>query len=678
MVRVSVLRSNRSPSKAFPDSFFGALSRTFGYLAGAGAVPVLCSVLIGCVEVPVTDNNPPPPDGRSNLDLGQNDGSPTTGPAWRWESPTPQGNNLRAVWGVPGRTTDEDQLYIGGDSGTLMAGGVTGWKLEQAFQFDRRVILGMAGQIVQGVPLILAVGVYDLALLRQSGTWSDLNPVLGTGDGALNSVWASATPGEFYVAGTTGRLFRVTNRGLNWARIGSGVTTDSLFGIAGSGSGATADVYAVGANGRIVHSTGGSSWAVEADNMITQQLNAVWLNTATAEVFAAGDSGVVLRKKNNSWTAERPPTSSHLTSLWGSATELWAAGARGAIMHRDSAGMWKAEAVGMTGELLSALWGTERDGQATVYAVGNLGTILRRDKGTWQQVSQRVTSLALNSVWARNPDEVYAVGSEGMIFRRSGVGAQGRWQQVTGVATSSSFNAVAGYATSATSQADVYAVGTDGTIVHKSGGTWAIEGATLTSGELTAVWVGSDSVYVVGRGGRVFRKGSTGWGPVPDPMGSPFVEDFYSVWGSGGSSTEVVYMGGNKGLIMRRQNNLWRQEAPGLTTEGIVALVGTSEDGLLAFGDKGTVLRRSAASSTWQPAPARPLTGGASGLAGCAVPGTGELWAIGKNPSLIMRRTGTEWQAEPPITPQPFFGISAAAKDDLFVVGANGLILHRY
>lgn len=641
-------------------------------------MPLLCTVLIGCVEVPVTDtNNPPPPDGRANLDLGQSDGGPTTGPTWRWESPTPQGNNLRALWGVPGRTADQDELYIGGDSGTLMAGNTTGWKLEQAFQFDRRVILGMAGQVVQGTPLILAVGVYDLALLRQTGTWSDLNPVLGTGDGALTSVWASATPGEFYVAGTTGRLFRVSNRGLNWARVGSGVTTDSLFGIVGTGSGAAADIYAVGANGRILHSTGGSSWMVEADNLITQQLNAAWLNTATAEVFAAGDSGVVLRKKNSAWTSEKPPTSAQLTALWGTATDLWAVGARGTIMHRDSAGKWSAEAVGMSNELLSALWGTEREGQATVYAVGNLGTILRRDKGTWQQISQRVTTSALSAVWARNPDEVYAVGSDGLILRRSGVGAQGRWQQVAGVATSSSFNAIAGYAASATAQAEVYAVGTDGTIMHKSGSTWAIEGATLTSGELTAVWVGSDSVYVVGRGGRVFRKGSTGWGPVPDPVGMPITKDLYSLWGIGGGNTEAIYIGGADGLVMRRQNGQWRQEAVGLTTESIVALVGTAEDGLIAFGNKGAVLRRSAASSTWSLAPARPLASGAAGVAGTAVPGTGELWAVGTQ-GIIMRRIGADWQAESPVTLQPFAGISAAAKDDLFVVGTNGLILHRY
>lgn len=662
----------RSLIKTIPNSFFASLAGV-----GAGAAPLFCSLLLGCVEVPVNGLEPPPPGSRDGgSDGGKTDqGGPVTSPLWRWESPTPQGNNLRAVWGVPGRTADQDELYIGGDSGTLMVGGATGWRLEPTLQLDRRSVLGLSGQVIGGVPTVLAVGIYDLALQRQQGAWSDLNPVLGTGDGALTSVWATATPGEFYVVGTTGRLFRVSNRGLNWAREGAGVTTDSLFGVTGMGGGAGADVYAVGANGRIVHRSGGS-WMVEADNMVTQQLNAVWMNAGTGEVFAAGDGGVVLRKKMNAWMPEKPPTSAQLTALWGTATDVWAVGARGTVLHRDQAGTWQAEPTAMlTGELLSALWGTERDGQATVYAVGNLGTILRRDKGTWQAVSQRVTTSALSSVWARGPEEVYAVGSDGAIFVRSGAGAQGRWSQVTTVPTTSSFNAVAGYSASPSGSADVYAVGTDGTIVHKTGATWAIEGAALTSGELTAVWVGADSVYVVGRGGRVFRRFQNAWSPVPDPMGSPITDDLYALWGTGTGGSETAYVAGAKGLIMRRQGTSWRQEAPGLTTESIVALVGSGEEGLIAFGNKGAVLRRTG--GAWQLAPARPLAGGASGVAGTVVPSSGEIWAVGTQ-GVIMRRVGADWQTDPVVTLLPFSGIAAAAANDLFIVGANGLILHRY
>ncbi|MFO0573983.1 MAG: hypothetical protein U1A78_08300 [Polyangia bacterium] len=642
------------------------------------AAPMLCSALLGCVEVPVNDVAPPPGGRDGGTDLGKTDGGTIpTGPAWHFESPLPTSNNLRAVWGVPGRTADQDELYVGGDSGTLMVGGATGWRMEQAFGFDRRVVLGLSGQIVSGAATVLAVGIYDLALQRQAGAWSDLNPVLGTGDGALNAVWASSTPGEFFVAGTTGRLFRVSNRGASWAREGATTTTDSLFGITGTGGGGGVDVYAVGANGRIVHRVGGN-WMKEADNLVTQQLNATWLNAANGEVYAVGDGGVVLHKKSNAWAPETPPTSAQLTALWGTATEVWAVGARGTILRRDPSGTWQNEgSPALTGELLSALWGTERDGQATVYAVGNLGTILRRDKGTWQALSQRVTTSSLMSVWARNPSEVYAVGGDGTILQRTGIGAQGRWQQVTGVPTSSSFNAVSGYSSGA-GAADVYAVGTEGTIVHRTGANWAIEGATLTSGELTGVWVGADSVYVVGRGGRVFRKGATGWGPVPDPMGGPLTTEFFAVWGSGGGGNEVVFVAGSNGAIWRRQGTTWKQEAPGMTTESFLALVGSSEDGLLAFGNKGLVLRRTAATSSWQVIQVKPLAGGAAGTSATLVPGSAsEIWVAGTQ-GVLMRRSGTDWLTEPTLTLQPYQSISAASSSDIVVVGANGLILHRY
>ena len=114
-----------------------------------------------------------------------------------------------------------------------------------------------------------------------------------------------------------------------------------------------------------------------------------------------------------------------------------------------------------------------------------------------------------------------------------------------------------------------------------------------------------------------------------------------------------------------------------MTAETITTLVGSSEDGLLAFGQKGLLLRRTAASSTWQVTPAKPLAGGAGAVAASLVPASTEIWAAGTQ-GVLMRRIGTEWLAEPTLTLQPYYGISAASSSDVFVVGANGLILHRY
>ena len=605
------------------------------------------------------------------------DQSVNTGPAWRWESPQPQGNNLRALWGITGRTADQDQIYAGGDNGALLIGGTTGWQLQRGGLADPRAILAIAGQSTGTAPQALAVGFYDLALQRAGGQWSEVSPLIGTGDGALTAVWAASAAGEYYAVGTTGRMYHVLQGGLNWTREGMGVTTDSLFGLAGTGTGQTLELYAVGDNGRIVHRAGGT-WTVEADNLVSSQLNSVWVGegTAAGEVFAVGNSGTVLHKQGTAWAIEKPPTTAQLTAAWGYGPDLYVVGAAGTILHRKG-GNWQPEGVGLTGELLAALWGTVHGGQITLYAAGNFGTLLRLDNGAWQALSSRVTANPLGGVWARNPGEVYAAGSGGLILRRSGTAAQGTWATVASGVTTAALNAVTGWSASATTgEAEVWAVGTTGAIVHKTGTTWSVDGGFLTTQELTGVWAGGqDSAYVIGRGGRIYHKTKGSWTIELGPGGMPVTNDLSGVWGTGSGNGEVVYIVGDQGLILRRDTLGWAQEGKTLTAETLVALFGTNEDNLYAFGDKGVVLRRLA--GKWQVTTVGQLSTAAPGVAGCVIPGTQDLLAIG-NQGLVMRRTSGSWLAERSLTLLPYSGVAAAAVNDYYIVGSNGLILHKY
>jgi hypothetical protein len=612
------------------------------------------------------------PKGDLGTDMAQN-----LSPAWRWESPQPQGNNLRALWGVAGATADQDQVYAGGDNGALLIGGSAGWQGQRSGVVEQRAILGLSGQSSGSSPQVLAVGFFDLALRRTQGLWSDISPTLGTGDGALTAAWASATAGEYFVVGTTGRIFHVQGTGNTWQREGMGVTPDSLFGLAGTGSGAAMEVYAVGANGRVVHRVAGT-WVVEADNLVSSQLNSVWIGdgAASGEVFAVGDSGIVLHKQAGAWTVEHAPATAQLTAAWGAGGDLFAVGAGGTILHRKG-GNWQTEAAGLTSELLTALWGTVRGGQITLYAAGNLGTLLRLDGGQWQALSSRVTTASLSGVWARNPGEVYAIGGGGLIMRRSGTAAQGTWSTVGSGVTSAGLTAIAGWSASATSgEAEVYAVGASGTIVHKAGTTWTIDGGFLTTQDLTGVWTAQDSTWVIGRGGRIYHKLKGTWTIELGPMGVPVKNDLFGVWGSGSGSGEVVYVTGDQGLFLRHDMLGWTQESPTLTTESLVALLGTNEDNLFAFGNKGGVFRRQSAGK-WQVVTDSPYGRGASGIAGGVIPGTQELLTMGDQ-GIIARRTATGWSLEPLLTMLPYSGVSAAARNDYYIVGSNGLILHKY
>lgn len=644
-----------------------------GLVAGLGT-----GLLGGCVEVPVNSLNGskdmarPNPNSDMRTDMAQN-----LSPAWHWESPQPQGNNLRALWGIAGATADKDQIYAGGDNGALMIGGATGWQLQRFGSQDQRAILSLSGQINNGTIQVLGVGFFDLALRRTGTQWTELPVTLGTGDGALTSSWATATGGEYFVVGTTGRIYHVLSGGSSWTREGNGVTPDSLFGVTGTGTGTSMELYAVGANGRILHRLGGN-WAVEADNLISSQLNSVWIGSGATqgEIFAVGDSGNILHKQGGAWTVERAPTNANLTAVWGSGSDVYAVGATGAIVHRK-AGTWTTEAAGLTTELLTALWGTVRGGQITLYAAGNLGTLLRLDAGQWQSLSSRVTTSSLSGVWARNPGEIYITGSDGLIMRRSGTAAQGTWATVASGVTTSALNAVTGWSQSPTSgEAEVYAVGAAGTIVHKSGTSWSIDGGFLTTQELTGVWTNQDSVWVVGRGGRIYHKLKGTWSIELGPMGIPVSNDLFSVWGSGSGNGEVTYVAGDQGLLLRHDMLGWTQESVGtMVTESLVTLFGSNEDNLYAFGNKGAVFRR--LGGKWQTATVGSVGKGAAGIAGCVIPGTGDLLAVGEQ-GLIMRRVSTNWLSETSLTSLPFGGVSAAGTTDYYVVGSSGLILHKF
>lgn len=632
----------------------------------------------GCWEVLVTNG---PGDGDTNnqdggpKDLVDSDGNPGTA-GWRWESPVPQGNHLRALWGMPGSGSGEDQLFLGGESGALVVGGTTGWNVQRS-PGGSRAVLGLSGQIQNGKPIVVGVGIYDLGVVYSGGGWSDRSPLLGTGDGQITSIWASPKNDEFFAVGTTGRVFQVVrgSNSLQFKAEATGVTADSLFAVSG-GPGTTApDVYAVGSNGRVLHRGSDGKWSIEANGLVGQQLNAVWVGQGAlaGEVYAAGEQGVVLRKAAGNWSVERPPTTVPLMALWGGGDELYAAGSKGTLLRRK-AGVWQIEAQGLSGELLTALWGVSRAGTNTVYAVGNLGLVLRRERDTWQQISSSVTQGALSAVWAASPNEMYAVGSGGLIFKRSGVGSQGSWRSLASP-SSTSLMAVHGFSPGS-GEPDVWAVGAEGTILHQAGSVWVQEAPYLTVNVLTGVWVGADAVFVTGRGGRVYSKIQGKWDIESGPVGAPLTDDLSAVWGTGSGDDRVIYVAGNKGVVARKDRSGWTREATGLTADTLVTLLGRGEEGLTALGHKGAVLRRQA--GKWVLSTARPISQTSSvAVSGCTVAKTGELWAVGTQGALMTSTVG-EWSGVTSLTNQPFSGIGCAAPDDLLIVGPSGLVLHKY
>lgn len=101
----------------------------------------------------------------------------------------------------------------------------------------------------------------------------------------------------------------------------------------------------------------------------------------------------------------------------------------------------------------------------------------------------------LEGVWGASPEEVFAVGTEGTILHFDGA----RWEPMTS-GSESHLAAVWG-----TSSTDVYAVGEAGTVLHYDGTAWS-QMTAPTLAELRGVWGSSlGEVTVVGLYGAVLR-----------------------------------------------------------------------------------------------------------------------------------------------------------------------------
>jgi len=95
------------------------------------------------------------------------------------------------------------------------------------------------------------------------------------------------------------------------------------------------DVYAVGGGGLVAHSTdGGMTWLAESGTP-NADLFGVW-GVSASDVWAVGNNGVIVhRQPNGTWGSVASPTSGQLTSVWASsATDVWAAGSN-ALLHYE-------------------------------------------------------------------------------------------------------------------------------------------------------------------------------------------------------------------------------------------------------------------------------------------------------------------------------------------------------
>lgn len=251
----------------------------------------------------------------------------------------------------------------------------------------------------------------------------------------------------------------------------------NIYGMWGS---AKDDIYAVGAEGTLVHWNGGG-WTVQAAvSGGKADLRGIYGANAS-HVWLVGWAGTMAAFSGTGWKAIPMLSGAvNLNGVYGAALpsgnyDVWAASASGLFRVVDNGGNPGLQKYNPSpfGNFL----GIHGADASHVWAVGMYGTIAAWDGAVWKTQSSG-TSIALRSVWAAGPAEVYAVGEAGQILRYDGQA----WKAMSSPTTQTL------YAVWGTSGSDVWAAGAFGTLVHYDGKKWTTQKIGKVDKNLLAVW----------------------------------------------------------------------------------------------------------------------------------------------------------------------------------------------
>jgi hypothetical protein len=312
------------------------------------------------------------------------------------------------------------------------------------------------------------------------------------------------------------------------------------------------------------------------------------------------------------------PASADLDAVWASGpTDVWAAGAGGAMLHYD--GTTWAVVNAATANSLQALWGSS---PSDVWAVaGGLGgpntaNLVHWDGQAWSAVDSG-TPVNLYGVWGSGAKDVYAVGASGVA---------GTIQHFDGTSWSTlwSSDTTAPARVGGSSATDVWVVGGviypsfgDDDILHATGGSFAPVPSGLMEG-LSSEWSAApDDAWATGPGGLVHWNGQ-GWSLVSSPLPLGVV-GAGGVWGLG---AKQVWLVGADPRIAVWDGSAWTIQHADPVGAALDAVGGSDPSHLWAVGENATIMRFD---TTLHGTPACGDVQGQCGAAGACAPGQGHL-----------------------------------------------------
>ena len=271
--------------------------------------------------------------------------------------------------------------------------------------------------------------------------------------------------------------------------------------------------------------------------------------------------------------------------------------------------------------------------------------------GPWCQETSPVSGMLLHGVWAASADDVFAVGDQGTILRRT----NDAWTAMAS-GTTAALRAVWG-----TSSSDVWAGGPSGVVLHWNGSAWsAVSGATT---DIEQIWGSSASdVWFAGQG-TVLRS-SGGALTTAASFGGILLA-------VSGTSPNDVWVTGESTNLHHWNGSTWTTVTTGAGPSMMTVLALGAADVWATGSTSGKETQHFTGSSTWAFKHVTTVLNNLSAL------GANDIWGTGA--SKVSHWDGTAWST--PVTPIAGTSVSlwavATRPGHAWAVGSNSFIVHR-
>lgn len=401
-------------------------------------------------------------------------------------------------------------------------------------------------------------------------------------------------------------------------------------------------------------------------NPVPQGNNLLGVTTVGAsDVWAVGAAGTLLHSDNAgvTWAAEDPNTQLELRAIdFADSDNGWLVGAAGTIRATtDRGSTWTTQPAGTAANLRSVAFVDSTTG----WVVGTVGTIRATADGgdTWTGQTSNTTQQ-LNGIDSVSASRAWTVGNTATI-RATTDGGSTWTTQTPPAGVTVALNGV-----DFVDENTGYVVGNTGTILKTTdgGSTWTTQTAGTASNLLSVAFADEDTGWVVGLTGQVryTTDGGTTWSL--SQYGVSVTLNGVALFD--GQNAQVV---GNTGTMLRTTDGgtSWLNQAPG-TTVVLNDVYFLDQSIGWAAGASGMIMRTEDGAQTW----VNRSVGGATAWQGIHFADADHGWVVGSL-GRIRRSTdgGVSWSTQDSGTTQQLNSVSAVTSQTAYAVGNAGVAL---